>query len=241
MQAAADARLNRVLRTARRIKHLRARIERYGVETVEETFRRWQAVRIPELPLVMREHDPAWAELFAEESRRVRERLGPAVLDVQHFGSTSIPPLPSKDIVDLYVVIEGLPDAPERVSALAELGYELYGNSPVDPETVWYWRTSGRTSGHTSGRTSADRAFVAHLSPPGRAWLSTVVNFRDFMRTHPEERRRYEEGKRQLAAESDQDFLGYSVGKMALFAELNEKADAWHAAGRPATSETLSQ
>lgn len=225
MQAAADARLNRVLRTARRVKHLRARIERYGVETVEETFRRWQAVRIPELPLAMREHDPAWAELFAQESRRVRSRLGPAVVNVQHFGSTSIPPLPSKDIVDFYIVIDGPPDAPELVSAMAGLGYELYGNSPVDPETVWYWRTT------------ENRAFVAHVCPPGRAWLSTVVNFRDFMRTHPEERRRYEEGKRQLAAESDQDFLGYSVGKMALFAELNEKADAWHAAGRPVAPE----
>jgi len=225
MQAAADARLNRVLRTARRVKHLRARIERYGVESVEETFRRWQAVRIPELPLAMREHDPAWAELFAEESRRVRARLGPAVVNVQHFGSTSIPPLPSKDIVDFYIVIDGPPEAPELVSALADLGYELYGNSPVDPETVWYWRTA------------ENRAFVAHVCRPGRAWLSTVVNFRDFMRTHPEERRRYEEGKRQLAAEADQDFLGYSVGKMALFAELNERADAWHAAGRPVASE----
>jgi GrpB-like predicted nucleotidyltransferase (UPF0157 family) len=222
MQTAADARLNRVLRTARRVKHLRARIERYGVETVEETFRRWQAVRIPDLPLAMREHDPAWAELFAEESRRVRSRLGPAAVNVQHFGSTSIPPLPSKDIVDFYIVIDGPPDAPELVSAMADLGYELYGNSPVDPATVWYWNTQG------------DRAFVAHVCPPGRSWLSTVVNFRDFMRTHPEERRRYEEGKRQLAAEAHQDFLGYSVGKMALFAELNEKADSWHAAGRPA-------
>ncbi|HEX3126899.1 MAG TPA: GrpB family protein [Thermoanaerobaculia bacterium] len=222
MQAAADARLNRVLRTARRIKSLRTRIERYGVETVEETFRRWQAVRIPELPLAMREHDPAWAELFAEESRRVRSRLGPSVVSIQHFGSTSIPPLPSKDIVDFYVAIDALPDAPELVSAMADLGYELYGNSPVDPETVWYWSTQG------------NRAFAAHVCRPGRAWLSTVVNFRDFMRVHPQERRRYEEGKRQLAAEADQDFLGYSVGKMALFAELNDRADAWHAAGRPA-------
>jgi GrpB-like predicted nucleotidyltransferase (UPF0157 family) len=222
--APADARLNRVLRTARRIKRLRSRIERYGVETVEETFRRWQAVRIPELPLAMREHDPAWADLFAEESRRVRSRLGPPVLDVQHFGSTSIPPLPSKDIVDFFIAVDGPPAAPELASAMAELGYELYGNSPVDPETVWYWRTRGGTA----------CAFAAHVCRPGRAWLSTVVNFRDFIRTHPEERRRYEEAKRQLAAEADQDFLGYSVGKMALFAELNEKADAWHAAGRPA-------
>ncbi len=217
-----DAALRRLVRTARTIKRLRAKIERYGVETVEQTFRRWQALRIPELALAVREHDPEWAGRFARERDRLRPALGKSVVDVQHFGSTSIPPLPAKDIIDFFIAVEGPAITPERVEALRALGYELYGNSPVDPETVWFWRVG------------EGFAFAAHVCEAGRPWLSTVVNFRDFLRSHPEERRLYEEGKRRLAAEDDQDFLSYSVGKMALFSELNDKADAWHAAGRPA-------
>ena len=222
-EMATDAGLRRLVRTARTVKRLRSQIERYGVETVEQTFRRWQALRLPALALAVREHDPAWAERFAQERDRILPLLGASVVDVQHFGSTAIPPLPAKDVIDFFVAVEGPAVTPERTAAMAELGYELYGNSPVDPETVWFWRTGAGSC-----------AFAAHVCRRDRPWLATVVNFRDYLRTHPQERRRYEEGKRRLAAQEDQDFLSYSVGKMALFSELNEKADAWHAAGRPA-------
>ncbi|HWM95357.1 MAG TPA: GrpB family protein [Thermoanaerobaculia bacterium] len=211
--------LRRLVRTARAIKRLRSRIEVYGVETVEETFRRWQALRLPGLALSVREHDPEWADRFARERDRILPALG--AVEIQHFGSTSIPPLPAKDIIDFFVAVDGPPVTPERVETLAGLGYELYGNSPVDPETVWFWSTR-----------AGPCAFAAHVCQRGLPWLSTVVNFRDFLRIHPEERRRYEDAKRRLAREEGQDFLGYSVGKMALFSELNAKADAWHASGR---------
>lgn len=224
-----DVRLDRLLRAARKIKRLRARAERWGTESLEEHFRRLQALRLPELPLVMRDHDPEWANFFAREKERLLEEPGVAALDVQHFGSTSIPPLPAKDIIDFYVAVEGPAVTPEREAAFARLGYELYGNSPVDPRAVWFWRTSGRTSGHTSDQC----AYAAHVCERDRPWMTTVVNFRDFLRSHPEDRERYAEAKQRLAAEEGQDFLGYSVGKLALIGEVNEKAEAWIAAGRP--------
>lgn len=213
-------RFDRLMQTVRAVKRLRAKVERWGAESVEEHFRRLRALRLPDLPLTVREHDPAWAEIFAREKNRLLEALE-SVVDIQHFGSTSIPPLPSKDIVDFLVAVEGPVLTPERVQAFARLGYESYGNSPVDPEAVWFWNIGGNC------------AFAAHVCEHGRPWMTTVVNFRDFLRSHPMERSRYAEAKLRLAAEKDQDFLGYSVGKLALISEVNEKAEAWVAARRP--------
>ena len=213
-------RFDRLMETVRAVKRLRAKVERWGTETVEEHFRRLRSLRLPDLPLAVREHDPAWAELFAGERERLLASLE-AVVDIQHFGSTSIPPLPSKDIIDLYVAVEGPAVTPEREAAFVRLGYRLYGNSPVDPQAVWFWRTGGTC------------AFAAHVCERSRPWMKTVVNFRDFLRSHPMERSRYAEAKLRLAAEKGQDFLGYSVGKLALISEVNEKAEAWVAARRP--------
>lgn len=208
-------RLDRLMETMKAVKHLRRRFENWGSETVEEHFRRLRDIRLPELKLAVRGHDPEWASLFAAEKARLLAVLGDSV-DVQHFGSTSIPPLPSKDMIDFYVAMEDPP-----VETFAALGYEHYGNSPVDPQTVWFWKTGDRC------------AYVAHVCERGRPWMATVVNFRDYLRAHPEERTRYAEAKQRLAAEQGQDFLGYSVGKLALIGEVNEKAVAWIAAGRP--------
>ena len=212
--------LDRLMHTMKAVKRLRGRFESWGVETVEEHFRRLRSLRLPGLPLVVREHDPEWADLFAREKERLLEELGDSALDIQHFGSTSIPPLPSKDIIDFYVAVEGRMVTPAQEEAFAKLGYENYGNSPVDPLAVWFWRITERC------------AYAVHVCERGRPWMSTVVNFRDYLRVHPEERERYAEAKQRLAAEEGQDFLGYSVGKLALIGEVNEKAEAWISAGR---------
>jgi GrpB-like predicted nucleotidyltransferase (UPF0157 family) len=220
MQVEPD-RIDRLMETMKAVRQLRRRFERWGSETVEEHFRRLRGIRLPDLELAVREHDPEWAALFAAEKERLLPVLGAAAEDVQHFGSTSIPSLPSKDMIDFYVGMEAPP-----LESFASLGYESYGNSPVDPQAVWYWNTSGKTGGRC--------VYVAHVCERGRPWMSTVVSFRDYLRAHPEERSRYAEAKQRLAAEQGQDFLGYSVGKLSLIGEVNEKAAAWIAAGRPA-------
>lgn len=210
-------RIDRLMETMKAVKQLRRRFDRWGSETVEEHFRRLRGIRLPDLKLSVREHDPEWATLFAAEKERLLPALGVEPDDVQHFGSTSIPPLPSKDMIDFYVAMDDPP-----VETFAALGYELYGNSPVDPQAVWFWKTEGRC------------VYVAHVCERGRPWMSTVTRFRDYLRAHPGERQRYAEAKQRLAAEQGQDFLGYSVGKLSLIGEVNEKAEAWIAAGRPA-------
>ncbi len=219
-------RIDRLMETLKAVKRLRHRFASWGPESVEEHFRRLRSIRLPELQLAVRDHDPEWAALFRAEKERLLPALGAAAVEIEHFGSTSIPPLPSKDMIDFYVAyvaVDRSGGETWRDAAFASLGYEPYGNSPVAPDAVWYWRTAGGPC-----------VFVAHVGEPGQPWMRKVAGFRDYLRAHPGERRLYAEAKQRLAAEAGQDFLGYSVGKLTLIGEVNEKAEAWIARGRPA-------
>lgn len=211
------ARLREVLESVRVLRRIppeiRARHERD--ESLERKFARWQKVRVPDLPLKQRPYNPDWPAWFAEEHARIADALGPAAARVEHFGSTSVPGLSSKNIIDIVAALDGPADREDVHQALASLGYELYGNSPIDPVTLWSWRVED------------GRAFVIHLCDQRRPWLSDQMDLRDYLRTHPEERDRYAELKRRLAEEIDQSFLQYTISKMSLSIEMIDRAKAW--------------
>lgn len=75
-----------------------------------------------------------------------------------------------------------------------------------------------------------DRAFVIHLCDRGRPWMDEQMDLRDYLRTHPEERDRYAELKRNLAAQIDQSFLQYTISKMSMSIEMIDRAREWRAA-----------
>lgn len=75
-------------------------------------------------PIVIRDHDPAWAAMFEDEERRLRGVLGPMVVGVEHMGSTAVPGLPAKPIIDLLVGVRSLTETRSScVEPLAAIGY----------------------------------------------------------------------------------------------------------------------
>lgn len=211
-------RTGNVLASVRALKSFPAelRAKHDKVETLERKFARWQKMRVPDLSLEQRPYNPAWAAWFVEEQARIARALGPRAVRVEHFGSTSVPGLSSKNILDVAVGLEAPPGA-EAEAALAGLGYENYGNSPVDPETLWFWKLE------------ADRAFVLHLCDDRRPWIGEQVDMREYLRAHPEERDRYAELKRRLAEEKDKGLLHYSLRKLAITVDMVDRAQTWRA------------
>jgi GrpB-like predicted nucleotidyltransferase (UPF0157 family) len=219
--AVASGRLGEVLVCLRTLRQIPAelRVRHDRVETLERKFARWQRLRLPELPLEQRAYDPAWAAWFASEQARIAAALAPRAARIEHFGSTAVPGLGSKNIIDIAVGVD-LPAGADTAAVdavLAAIGYTDFGNGPIDPETRWLWRVED------------DRAFVIHLCDRGRPWLDEQVDLRDFLSACPEERERYAALKRELAAESGTSFLRYSVGKMALSLKLVAGALEWRA------------
>jgi GrpB-like predicted nucleotidyltransferase (UPF0157 family) len=217
-------RVGEMVRAARLLRDLEASYSDPR-EPIARKIRRFQSVRSPELPPLVRAlrfNDPAWAALFAAEAARLRALLGDAVARLEHFGSSAVPAagLSSKNAIDFLIAMRGPAAAEEARAALGALGYTAYGVGPCDPETEWWWRIDG-----------GEVAYAAHLCDAANPWPDTVVNFRDYLRAHPGECERYEEVKRRLAAEPGHSLLEYSIGKLRLFYDISGKADAWRAAG----------
>jgi GrpB-like predicted nucleotidyltransferase (UPF0157 family) len=160
------------------------------------------------------EYNPSWSLLFEQEAANIRQVLGNLVLTIEHIGSTAVPGLAAKPIIDLMVGVRSLADGQQAVPALEALGYV-------------YWREDPRP-----GR----MFFVKGMPPFGlqRTHHVHVVEayeefwerllFRDYLRRHPDEAQRYEALKRDLAARFRTDRDSYTNGKSEYIHKVMEQA-----------------
>src|SRR5947207_8528654 len=157
-----------------------------------------------ESPLLIREYDPTWPDCFAVLAARVQTALGNLVLRIEHIGSTAVPGLAAKPVVDLDVVVSRA-DAPEVIRRLAGLGYVHEGDLGM---------TGREAFGCPSGETRHHLYVVAEAADE----LRRHVAFRDALRADPALRERYAALKRSLTAQHPLDRKAYTEGKSAFIA-----------------------
>jgi GrpB-like predicted nucleotidyltransferase (UPF0157 family) len=143
-------------------------------------------------------YHPNWPAEFRELAAHLRQALGPLALRIDHIGSTSVPGLDAKDVIDLQITVAELDDA--VIAAMHRAGYSLAEGAWCDhrpptltgPETDWeklYFRApAGQRRTHT------------HMRAQGRPNQRYPLLFRDYLRTHPATAGAYAELKRRLAA-----------------------------------------
>jgi len=153
------------------------------------------------------DYDPAWAIDFA----RLRLRLLAAVKDfavtVEHVGSTAVPGLAAKPILDVDVVVASVSDVPTAITRLAELGYRHQGDLGI----------SGREAFASPSSAPAHHLYVVvQGSEPWR----NHIQFRDYLREHPESAKAYAELKRSLADRCQNDREKYTNAKTAFVEEV---------------------
>jgi GrpB-like predicted nucleotidyltransferase (UPF0157 family) len=156
--------------------------------TSEETLR---AVTIGELPVLngpvmLAEYDPAWALQFEREAARVRSILGDRFRLLEHVGSTSVPGLAAKPIVDMVLAVPDSADEPSYVPAMEAAGYVLRIREPE-----WFEHRLFRRP---------DTSINLHVFTDGSTEIGRMLAFRDWLRANPDERLLYEQTKRELAA-----------------------------------------
>jgi GrpB-like predicted nucleotidyltransferase (UPF0157 family) len=132
------------------------------------------------------EHDPTWAELFESEKGRISAIFDGRVVGIEHIGSTSVPELCAKPIVDVLVGLRELELSEQEIEAMRALGYEYLGEYGL--------------SGRLFFRKQPLTHHVHVVAHGGDHWQRQLT-FRDALRSDPEERRRYDAFKRKLAAE----------------------------------------
>jgi D-alanyl-D-alanine dipeptidase len=162
--------------------------------------------------LIVTPYDPAWPDRFLEIRALLAGALGELALGIEHVGSTSVPGLASKPILDIDVVIrEGA--LPKVIEALETLGFEHQGDLGVD----------GREAFKAKGEDAACKAWAAHhlyVCVEGTAELLRHLAFRDHLRANPIAASRYAELKTELAAKYPWDRLRYNDAKEPFVKEI---------------------
>lgn len=152
------------------------------------------------MPIELAEYDPGWPRVFERARAELSKALGPkTLLEIEHIGSTAVPKLAAKPIVDLLAGVRSLSEAPAIETRLADLGYSPWHGGPGR-------RTLERRD--HEGRPSHHLHLVVHRSP---IWHERLA-FRDWLRASPIHRDAYEQLKRELAA-IHEDTREYSRGK----------------------------
>ena len=170
--------------------------------------------------IVVADYDPSWPALFRQERIRIKKALGSFVLAIEHMGSTAVPGLPSKPIIDLLVGVPSLEDAKERcIDPIKDLGYIYVPDyaSWLPGELFFRKGPPGPWTHHV------------HLMVPSHPRWETLLAFRDYLRAHPEEAQAYANIKRALATSSIDNIEAYRTGKNTFVEDMTEKARAWRA------------
>lgn len=165
-------------------------------------------------PIEVADYDPSWPLLFADIAGRVRAAFaeGPPAR-IEHVGSTSVPGLPAKPVIDIDVVIPSRADLPEAIARLAALGYAHQGDLGI----------TSRESFKRPPDAPPQNLYVCAADSPE---LRRHVTFRDYLRAHPNDARRYAELKRDLAARHVTDIDGYVNGKADFIKSILGKTDS---------------
>jgi GrpB-like predicted nucleotidyltransferase (UPF0157 family) len=161
-------------------------------------------------------HDPRWRDAFEAEAKRVAAALGQNVVAVHHIGSTAIPNIYAKPVVDLLVEVRDLAQVDGRSSAMESLGYEVMGEYGILGRR--YFRKDNQ---------EGIRTHNIHVFEARSAEVERHLAFRDYMIAHPGEAQRYSELKRKLAEEHPQSIDGYMDGKDGFIKEMDRRAARW--------------
>jgi GrpB-like predicted nucleotidyltransferase (UPF0157 family) len=152
-------------------------------------------------------HDAAWPSAFAAERARIAGATG---MEPEHIGSTAIPNLPAKPVIDMMAGVEALTRVRGDISRLEILGYENLGEAGV-PGRI-YLRLRG------------ERDFNLHIVERGGAHWTNNLALRELLRHDPAARERYAAGKQAALASAGNRLLAYSAAKRAILDELLEQA-----------------
>lgn len=161
-------------------------------------------------------HDPKWRDTFEVESKSVADALGENVVAVHHIGSTAIPSIYAKPIIDLLVEVKDIIKVDGQSSAMESLGYEVMGEFGIPGRR--FFRKDNQ---------EGVRTHHIHTFEIGSAQVERHLAFRDYMFAHPEDAQKYSELKRELARKYPQNIDRYMDGKDGFIKEIDKKATQW--------------
>jgi GrpB-like predicted nucleotidyltransferase (UPF0157 family) len=159
------------------------------------------------------EYGSNWALMFKEETQVLTGIFGDEIVGFEHFGSTSVPGLKAKPVIDMMCLVKDIGKIDAYNAQMLALGYDVAGD----------WGITGRRLFRKGGE---NRSHHIHFYQFDHPQIRRHLVFRDYLRSHPEEARRYGQLKEELAGRHD-DTSYYSKAKKGFVQEMEQRALQW--------------
>ena len=160
-------------------------------------------------------HDPGWPNLYENEAAFLRLKLPQSVvIKIEHFGSTAVPGLAAKPVIDVLVQVSSLEETKEQIVPILEAeGYDYFWRTDVSPAYAWFIKrdSEGKRTHH-----------IHMVEADSKLWER--LYFRDYLSEFPEEAKRYAELKQALAERYPNDRMAYTEGKAEYVIAITERA-----------------
>jgi GrpB-like predicted nucleotidyltransferase (UPF0157 family) len=165
-------------------------------------------------PIIIETYHPEWPRLFSREALAIRFMIGRYLTVIEHIGSTAVPGLAAKPIIDMLIGVKSLDDTPRFVAGLERLGYIYVPEYEADlPERRYLYK-----------QRDGEDSFHLHMVEPESAFFHRHIAFRDYLCAHPEAVAAYTELKIRLAREFGSDRSGYTDAKTEFIQSIERKA-----------------
>jgi GrpB-like predicted nucleotidyltransferase (UPF0157 family) len=162
-------------------------------------------------PIILVDCDPRWPEIFQNEAERIRSALGPRALHIEHVGSTSVPDLPAKPIVDIVLVVADSAD---------EMGYAGHWREPL----INYVLANPNSYQYRMFKGPQNRVNL-HVFSEGCPEVDRMLAFRNWLRANQSDRELYARTKRALAQQGWRHAQNYADAKTAVIEEIMTRAE----------------
>lgn len=166
-------------------------------------------------------HNLKWRDAFKFESNKISDVLGKNCVEIHHIGSTAIPGIYAKPIIDFLIEVQDVIQLDKQNSVMRSLGYEVMGEFGIPGRR--FFRKDNQLG---------IRIHHIHTFEVGSPQIERHLAFRDYMITHPEDAQKYSELKCKLAEKYTYNIEGYIDGKDSFIKEIDKKAAKWRAVFR---------
>jgi GrpB-like predicted nucleotidyltransferase (UPF0157 family) len=160
-------------------------------------------------------HNPVWVKEYEAESARLRGVFGEQVVQIFHFGSTAIPGICAKPVIDILLTVREISFADKVTPLLSQQGYHAVGEYGISGRRFFYKGSHEMRTHHL------------HVYQYDNPQILRHIAFRDYMRSHPMSARQYGMLKEQLAEQFSENIDGYNAGKNDFVQEQERQALAW--------------
>ena len=159
-------------------------------------------------------YNPNWKEMYKEESGKVKNILSDIIIDIHHIGSTAIPGIKAKPVIDMLVEVKDIEAVDQYNHKMEEFGYEVMGEYGI-PKRRFFRKGGDKRTHHI------------HIFQVGNEEIERHIDFKKYLIAYPDKAREYSKLKEKLTNKYTYDVENYTNGKSDFIKEIDRKVKLW--------------